>query len=175
MGNVRPPKKVQLVMGLISADTGLFDRTKKYLEKMFGPIDFESAVMDFDHTEYYREEFGIGLKRIFFGFRKIFSLDNLYTVKIKTNMLERRFLQNGKRAVNIDPGCLDMSKLVLFSTKDYSHRIYAGKGIYAEVTLFYKDKRFNAWPWTYPDYKTESYIKIFDSIRELYRKKIGLV
>ena len=83
----------------------------------------------------------------------------------------KRYAAKGKRSVNIDPGYLDLAKVVLFSTKDYSHRIYLDKGIYAEVTLFYKDNRFNPWPWTYPDYRTSEYLGIFKSIREIYKRQ----
>jgi Domain of unknown function (DUF4416) len=114
---------------------------------------------------------GNNLKRKFLSFQKLFDLKDIYKVKLKTNMLERRLLKLGRRSVNIDPGYLDLAKLVLFSTKDYTHRIYLNKGIFAEATLFYKDKRFNAWPWTYPDYRSEAYIDIFNSIRELYCKR----
>jgi hypothetical protein len=75
------------------------------------------------------------------------------------------------RSVNIDPGYLDLAKLVLFSTKDYTHRIHVGKGIFAEVTLYFQDDSFNAWPWTYPDYKTKEYIGIFNTIRGIYKSK----
>lgn len=175
MGSIRPVKRVQLITGLISGDVALFGKAKRCLERICGPADFESGILDFTHTDYYAEEFGSNLKRMFLGFKKLFSLDKLYTIKLKTNSLEKKFSKSGNRTINIDPGYLDISKLVLFSTKDYSHRIYTGKGIYAEVTLFYKNKRFNPWPWTYPDFKTEEYLNIFDSIRELYREKTGSV
>ena len=76
------------------------------------------------------------------------------------------------RIINIDPGYLDLSKLILASTKDYKHRIYLTKGIYAEVTLFYQDKTFCPWEWTYPDYKTGEYIEIFNRIRQIYAEQI---
>src|SRR4030042_760131 len=50
---------------------------------------------------------------------------------------------------------IGLAKVVLASTKDYKHRIYLDKGIYAEITLFYQDKTFNPWEWTYPDYRTD--------------------
>ena len=91
---------------------------------------------------------------------------------IKKNKIEAKNSFSGKRVINIDPGYLDLSKLVLFSTKDYTHRIHVGSGIFAEVTLFYKDKNFTAWPWTYPDYKTKDYLSIFNTMRDIYKKDI---
>lgn len=168
----RKPKKVKMIVGLISGDEALFAETKKLLEKILGKVDYESPAMGFAHTEYYENEMGCGLKRKFFSFERLCGLKSIYDLKLKTNNLEQKFLEGGRRKVNIDPGYLDLGKLVLFSTKDYSHRIYLDKGIFAEVTLYYKDKSFNPWPWTYPDYKTRPYIDIFNSIREKYKNDL---
>ena len=173
MGKARPPEKVKLIAALISNDTVLFDKIKSILEKRFlNKVDFESPVLDFTHTDYYNDEMGLGLKRKFLSFKKTAPLKNIEKVKLLTNEIEGLNSFAGKRRINIDPGYLDLSKLVLFSTKDYSHRIHVGNGIFAEVTLFYKDKNFTAWPWTYPDYKTEAYISIFNTIRDIYKKDI---
>ncbi len=175
IGKVRKKReKVKLIAGLISNDAGLFDKIKLILEKKFhNTVDFESPLLDFIHTDYYNEEMGFNLKRKFLSFKRKVPLENIEKVKLLAKAVENRTSINGKRTINIDPGYLDLSKLVLFSTKDYSHRIYISKGIFAEVTLYYKDKKFNPWPWTYPDYKTKEYISVFDSIRELYKKQIS--
>ena len=171
MGCVSRPHKVNLIVGLLSSDAAILSQVKKHLERSYGPTDFESPVMDFTHTEYYKAEMGEGLKRQFLSFKKMLDLSGIYAVKLKTNKLESRFLSGGNRTVNIDPGYLDDSKVVLFSTKDYTHRIYLDKGIHAEVTLFYKDRSYRPWPWTYPDYKTDAYIDILNRIRQNYRTK----
>ncbi|MDP2912604.1 MAG: DUF4416 family protein [Candidatus Omnitrophota bacterium] len=164
--------RAKLVVGLLSADAALFSKLKKILERMFGNSDFESDISEFPYTDYYREEMGENLKRRFLSFDKLFRINGLHKIKLKTNGLEKRFSKNGKRAINIDPGYLNLSKLVLFSTKDYSHRIYLNNGILAEVTLYYKNNTFNPWPWTYPDYKSDTYIGIFNSIRSRYKNQI---
>ena len=170
MGTPEDPHKVRLIVGLLSNNVEIIKKAEAMLARAFGRIDFESAILDFTHSGYYAKEMGDNLKRKFLSCQKLFDLKDIYKVKLKTNALERKFLKTGKRSINIDPGYIDLAKLVLFSTKDYIHRIYLNKGIFAEVTLFYKAKRFNAWPWTYPDYKSEAYIDIFNSIRELYSK-----
>ena len=76
------------------------------------------------------------------------------------------------RSINLDPGYISGSKLVLATCKNYSHRIYLDKGIYAEVTLHFQDATFKPWPWTYPDYKSEGYIQSFNKIREIYLKQL---
>ena len=57
---------------------------------------------------------------------------------------------------------------VLSTGKGYAHRPYLGKGVYADLTLIYKDKRFNELEWTYPDYKTETIQDILKKIRKIY-------
>jgi len=171
MRTIKHPDKVKLTVGLLSGNTALFQKVKKRLEGIYGAVDLESGILDFGHTDYYREEMGAGLKRIFYSFKKPIGPADIYKVKLRTNLIEKRFLVNGKRAVNIDPGYLDLSKLVLLSTKDYTHRIYLNEGIYAEATLFYKDGTYSPWPWTYPDYKTAAYINFFNSVRAIYKKE----
>jgi hypothetical protein len=67
---------------------------------------------------------------------------------------------------------VDLAKLVLASTKDHGHRVYLGQGIYAEVTLQYRGGRFQPWPWTYPDYASEEYCRLFGEIRALYHAQL---
>jgi len=162
-------QRVKLIAGLLYSDPEIFMEARRALSRLFGKIDFESGEMDFTHTDYYEEEMGASLNRKFLSFDRLLGPESIYRVKIGTNALERRFSRHGRRRVNIDPGYLDLSKVVLFSTKDYSHRIHLAKGIFAEVTLFYKNKRYNAWPWTYPDYASEGYINIFNAIRDIYK------
>lgn len=172
MGALRSHDKVNIIVGLLARDVSIFKKIERKLDRAYGRIDFESGILDFTHTEYYKEEMGKGLKRKFLSFEKLVSPKDICSVKIRTNRLEKEFLSGGKRTVNIDPGYLTLSKLILFSTKDYTHRIYLDRGIFAEVTLFYKDRKYNPWPWTYPDYQSKAYLDIFESIRELYKNKI---
>ena len=74
-------------------------------------------------------------------------------------------MDSQNRRVNIDPGYITPAKLVLATTKDYSHRIYLGKGIYAEVTLIYSQKKYRILDWTYPDFRQEKYLAYFEEIR----------
>lgn len=169
MGMIRKPHKVKLVVAMLSNDEAAMEKCGLLLKRLFGRTDLESPLLDFSHTDYYREEMGGHLKRKILSFERTVGLKDICAVKLKTDRIEKRFSRSGKRLVNIDPGYVDLAKLVLFSTKDYSHRIYLGRGIYAEVTLHYRGGTFNAWPWTYPDYKSAEYVAIFNSIRELYK------
>jgi hypothetical protein len=57
----------------------------------------------------------------------------------------------------------------LASTKDHAHRIYLNDGIYAEVTLAYRRGGWQAFPWTYPDYRRHDFQEFFTRCRESLR------
>ena len=172
MGKTRIPQPVKLVVGFIFRDDPVFLKAKKLLQRRFGALDFESAPFAFMHTGYYAEEFGSNLMRRFISFKKLIPPQDLAKIKIMTNKIEGALTRNGRRLINIDPGYLDAAKLVLASTKDYRHRIYLDRGIYAEITIFYQAKSFRAWEWTYPDYRSQEYIEIFNCLRGLYVSRI---
>ena len=167
---IHPP--VKLIVGFIFKEEVILEKTKSILKRYFGPIDFTSQILSFSHTRYYEAEFGQDLKRQFISFKRLILPQKLARIKIITNRIEKKLSYYNKRLINIDPGYLSLSKLVLASTKDYKHRIYLNHGMYAEVTLFYQNKTFQAWEWTYPDYKTQEYISIFNKIREIYQAQI---
>jgi hypothetical protein len=134
----------------------------------FGAVDFESAPRPFDRTDYYEKEMGSGLSRVWISFRRLVHPEELANAKAVTNRLEMRFSgPGGKRTVNLDPGLLDESKLILASTKNHAHRIYLSHGIYAEVTMVYRDGAWRDLPWTYPDYRDNRHV--FDEIRGILR------
>jgi len=162
----------KLIIGFIFKEEAALNKAKSILQKRFGKIDFESQTLAFNHTTYYEKEFGKDLKRRFIAFKKLISPSDLPEIKIYTNKVEKKLSSGSSRLINIDPGYLDLAKLVLASTKDYKHRIYLGKGIYLEVTLFYENKSYRPWEWTYPDYKSAEYIAIFNQIRDIYARQI---
>ncbi len=171
MGKIAPDKPVKLIAGFIFKDKQVFNKAKSALIRHFGKVDFESRPIPFTLTDYYREEFGDGLLKVFISFHKLILPQQIAKIKIFTNNIERKLSLAGRRLVNIDPGYLDLAKLVLASTKDYAHRIYLDKGIYGEITLSYQGKSFQGWQWTYPDFRTSEYIDIFNQIRELYAEQ----
>ncbi len=69
------------------------------------------------------------------------------------------------RPVNLDPGIIEPSKLVLATTKNYSHRIYIGNKMFAEVTLIYEKGSWQHFDYTYPDYRQPAYHDFFTKVR----------
>ncbi|MGC8825994.1 MAG: DUF4416 family protein, partial [Anaerolineae bacterium] len=135
MGESKTPEPVKLICSIFAGQVKLLDEAQGTLEWIFGPIDFLSDLLPFDHTTYYEPEFGPGLMRRILAFERLIDPGALADIKRTTNQLELRWEVNGRRQVNIDPGYVCLGKLVLASTKDHSHRIYLRDGIYAEVTL----------------------------------------
>ena len=78
---------------------------------------------------------------------------------------------NGNRKINLDPGLLSLSSLILATTKNNVHRIPLQKGIYGEVTLMYVNREYQTLPWTYADYRTPAFHEIFKEMRTLLKKK----
>ena len=160
-----------LFVGIFGRDTSFFETVARIMRRKFGHIHSRSELFDFTHTDYYMEEMGENLKKMFFVFEKPIYPGQLADIKRYTGKLEAKFSQKEegltRRRVNLDPGYLSLNKVVLASTKDYSHRLYLGKGIYGEVTLFFKNKTFTPFPWTYPDYKTPGYVNFFNEMRKI--------
>lgn len=171
MAAIRPPKPVKLFVAMLSSDRDLLKRARQLLGPLFGKVEAASDFWPFEHTNYYEHELGEGVERQFLSFADSIYPDALADIKRQTNELERRIASDlalplGSRPVNLDPGYLALSKIVLATTKDYNHRIYLQNGIYAEVTLTFKAGRWAPWPWTYPDYASGVYNDFFQAMRE---------
>jgi len=132
----------------------------------FGPVADRSADIPFDFTDYYRAEFGDNLARRWLGFHLPCSPVLLASAKLATGVIERECGRDGRRRVNLDPGLLTFHNLVLASTKDHAHRIYLRDGIFAELTLLYRDGGWEPLPWTYPDYRTEACLEFLGRCRK---------
>jgi hypothetical protein len=99
----------------------------------------------------------------------------LVELKLATNDWEAEYAgrkeHSEPRPLNLDPGYLTPAKLVLASTKDHAHRIYLSRGIHAEVTLSYKDRRWQHRDWTFADYRRADYQQFFTECREYLRRR----
>jgi hypothetical protein len=177
MGHAVLPPPVKLIVGLIVADAAIVAAVRPRLEATYGKIDLETAAMPFVATHYYEREMGPNLHKILWSFETLMPPDALAAVKQTTNAVERAFaVQDGsawRRRVNLDPGYVDLAKLVLATTKDRQHRLYLGQGIYGEVTLRFTGGRFVPWAWTYPDYRTPEYLSFFAAVRRRYRQQLA--
>lgn len=156
----------KLFFGLLGKPLDI-EKIYDVIESEFGKIDAKTNIIPFTFTEYYTREMGQDLYRQWISIDTIFEENLLREIKKKTIKIENRFRISGKRIINIDPGGVLLSRVVLSTTKNYAHRIYLGEDIFMEVTLIYKGKSFQPLPWTYPDYKTEVAIQFFNEVRKI--------
>jgi hypothetical protein len=171
MAQVIPVQPVQLLVGVIFADPEVLELLTVDLRKAFGAIEMTSPVYEFDITGYYADEMGGGLKRIFFSFVDLISPESLVRVKTDATSIEDAHARDGHRRVNIDPGYMDFYKLVLASYKYLGQKIYLGKGVYADPTLYY-DKGWKPYDWGFPDFKSGKYDRFLTEVRTSYKGKI---
>ncbi|MEO0093469.1 MAG: DUF4416 family protein [candidate division WOR-3 bacterium] len=174
MAAIKFPPPAALIIGVITKSLEIMPAVEALLKKTFGPIEHKSPVIDFDFTDYYEVEMGKNLLRLWLSFADLVAPDQLLEIKLKTIEIEEQFKNPpavGNRMVNLDPGILTLCNLTLATTKNYYHRIYLGKGIYAEVTLVYRHKNFEPLAWTYPDYRTPCAFEFLKKVRNTLLKK----
>jgi|MTBAKSStandDraft_2_1061841.scaffolds.fasta_scaffold01210_11 hypothetical protein len=173
MGEAKIPRGALLFCGLLYATEEMFDTARVALENLFGPVLREARGFPFTVTDYYQDELGSEVYKGFLFFERFISMDSITHIKRETNKLEKALsLPGEKRSVNLDPGYLDLSKIVLATTKDRAHRLYLKDGIYGEVEYTYRKDSYEPCPWAYPDYEQEGYISLFNEMRSHYHKRL---
>ena len=173
MGELRVPVLAKLFIGMISSDSVLFDSMIEKLCLLYGPVDRISDDVAFDRTEYYYDEMGRTLLKRFVSFDQLIDQDAIIEIKHTTNALEQNELNEQKgRLINLDPGYVTAAKVMLATTKDYSHRLYLGRQIFGEITLSFKGGHALGHPWTYPDYLKKEYTDFFEKVRVHYMRQI---
>jgi len=170
MGEPTLPSSALLLLAAFSRHEPALDWARGRAIEAFGPVALESPAFEFDQTDYYRPTMGPGLRKVFFAFAGLVDPARLLDIKLQTNDWERHYAAEAnhaeERPLNLDPGYLTLGKLVLASTKDFCHRIYLGRGIYAEVTLFFRHGRWEHHRWTFADYRRGDYQRFFSECRD---------
>jgi Domain of unknown function (DUF4416) len=170
MGQIHAPEPVLLIIAATSRHDAALEWGRKKCVESFGSIRSLSPAFDFTETEYYAATMGPGLKKQFFAFEQLIDPAALASIKRHSNHSEAEYAAVGRHAeprpLNLDPGYITSAKLVLASTKDHAHRIYLHEGIFAEVTLSYRQRQWQPLEWTYPDYRRDDYQRFFTECRE---------
>lgn len=176
MAQIRPTLPVKLFVGILTSLQEMVPEVEERLKEFYGAVDSRAGPYLFDSTRYYDADMGSPIYRYFLSFADLIDPAAIARVKIRTNELESVFASLRpvpRRPVNLDPGYLEQSKIVLASAKNYFHRILISEGIYAEVTLHFERGRWRSLPWTFPDYKQVSYHAYFTSLRDIYRSQLA--
>ena len=181
MGTIRTVKPVLLLIAAFGATSEALELGKARAVERFGKIAKESAPYRFDSfTQYYAKEMGDALPKSFWVFENLIQPDELASIKRETNDWEAEIgaslFAAGKaptpRPLNLDPGYIELGKLILASTKDHAHRIYLRDGIFAETTLMYAQKEWRALPWSYADYQDPTNQAFFSECREYLKTRL---
>lgn len=169
MGQIKnyPPVKYFAAIAFTAQD--LLEEIKVLLQELISIIDSTSPVFPFSQfTSYYEVEMGKDLSKIIISFQELKPAELLPDIKIATNQLESRYLKKTGRQINIDPGYVCAAKMILATTKDYDHRIYLNRGIFADLHYRFQQGKFRMNDWTYPDYQQPLIIAFFTAMRERY-------
>ena len=170
MRELRRPAPAYFFVAMLGQENHLLSRAKDALTAFFGPVEYESDANPFFYTDYYEKELGKDLMRQFLFFSQTRDPYEIVKAKIFTMQIEGSMGrgEGGRmvRQVNIDPGYLTQAKIVLASSKDFSHRIYLGRGVFAEVTLSFAEGSYRPHSYTFPEYSDEKNIALFNRMRE---------
>ncbi len=175
MAEARAFLPVKLICGIIYKLDSVFCKAQSKLISNFGSLDSVSEPYTFSFTDYYIQQMGEPLLRRFVSFERIFSPEILSTAKQKTNALEeeiRAETRSLNREVNLDPGCLSGSSLIMATAKDFAHRVPLSDGIYAHLELLFTKSGIRTLDWTYPDFRDNLYHDWLLQIRSQYLEQL---
>lgn len=176
MGSVHAPSPVLLLVAAFSRHEAALDWGRQRVADAWGPIGLASPAFAFQETAYYEPSMGAGIRKCFWACQEPIDPARLAELKLEANRWEEEYARLGRheepRPLNLDPGYITPAKLVLASTKDHAHRVYLQQGIYAEVTLYYKHRAWQARDWTFPDYRRADYQAFFNECRDYLRRRL---
>ena len=158
------------LLGVLFQNKQDYRALKQHIEKSGFEAELESEEMKFNLTDYYEKEMGSELRRIFVSLKGVYSLDESISFKHKTIEWESKWRVSGLRTLNIDPGYLDLHKLILLSGKEGPQKIYLGQSVWADLCLLRKSGRFEILPWTFPDLRDGFYHPFFEKVRLFFKK-----
>ena len=175
MAEARAFLPVKLICGIIFRFDSVFCKAQSQLVSNFGPLDSVSEPFAFSFTDYYLLQMGEPLLRRFISFERICSPEILSAAKLRTNALEeeiRSEMGSSYREVNLDPGCLSGSALIMATAKDFAHRVPLRDGIYAHLELLFGRSGIRTLDWTYPDFRVNLYHDWLLKIRSRYLEQL---
>ena len=144
----------------------------KGIQRGIGKIDSRSEAYPFDFTDYYKPEMGSPLFRVFLSLAHIGPANRIIEIKKACLKLEAQFSEGDCRKINLDPGYIDLYKLVLVSEKYMGHKIYIGEGICADMVLLLGKKKVSPFRWTFPDFKSGRYDTYILTLRQNYLSQL---
>jgi hypothetical protein len=177
MGAPTPHAPALRVVAVITRHEAALTWAIEMLTVAWGPVALQSPTFAFEETRYYESTMGPHLGKTFLAFERLADAAELIDWKLDCNAWEDNYARLGRheepRPLNLDPGYITPAKLVLASTKDHAHRVYLGRGIYAEITLAYRDGGWRHHEFTFPDYRRADFQQFFSDCRKFLRSRAG--
>jgi hypothetical protein len=175
LGELKPYHKAVRFIAVFSRHQSHLDWLWERVRQVWGELLSISTPFAFAESEYYRPTMGEQLLKQFAVLDRSYDPAMLASDKLLTNRWEEEVKLalpvDEPRPLNIDPGYMTLTKLVLASTKNREHRVYLRDSVYAEVTLGFRDQKWQPMPWTYPDYQRDDFLEYFLEARRVLMTK----
>lgn len=165
MANLKNASKVKLIIGLMYSDEQICKQTIEKLKQQYGEFQ-QGPTINFDFTEYYQEETGKDLKKMYLAFTNLINREHLPEIKLSTNKIEQLLSINGKRRINIDPGYMTQHQVVLASVKEHPNRIFLSNNIYGQIVLVFCRNEWTAVEKTFADYQQKEVKEFLLTVRK---------
>lgn len=171
---------------LVTPTQGLYFGSALFNEEFISYEDIKNIWLDrfgesveFHHSffpmkDYYSKQMGEAskLNRIVFTSVRSEEREALVAHKIWADQLEKeKALGLSLRPLNLDIGLLTLENVTLATGKGFAHRVYLGRGVYADLNLQFENKTMKALPWAYPDYSHPDFIVFFNWMRGFLHRK----
>lgn len=166
------PEPVKYFVAILWSDSTAVAEAYARLTERWGAIDLEGPDRRFDLTDYYEADMGSNLARRLVSFHDLRAPDELAQAKLDCIAIEGQLAGPRGRRVNLDIGYLDHNKIVLASIKAAGQKIYLAHGVYADLVARYAHRRYEPFPWTFPDFKDGRYDEELVVLRERWLQQI---
>lgn len=167
-----PAEPVKLLAAVLWREDEALGECLRKVEERWGALDYRGLGHPFEITSYYEKEMGKGLTRGLLSFPNLIAPESLVEAKLHALEIEDALRGPCGRRVNLDPGYLDLHKLVLASVKYGPMKVHLGRGIYADLVCRYFEGAFRHLEWTFRDFREGTYDADLLAIRSIYRAQL---
>ena len=173
MPALQPPDPVKFFVSVLWREEGALREAVGRMYDRWGDVDYEGPDHPFDLTDYYEKEMGPGLQKRFRSFLRLAPPESLVEWKQAATEIEQALRGPAGRRVNIDPGYMDIHKVVLASLKYGPPKVHLGQGVYADLVCRYSRGKFHPFEWTFQDYRERRYEKELLEMRARYKAQLA--
>lgn len=155
----------RLFFGIMFSDRGMLNNAVRDLTGLYGAATDESQEYGFDRfTSYYEKEMGKGLLKKLIVFNSRIGDSDLARIKNEAARIENAYSVRGRRKVNIDPGYISESKVVLASLKGRDFKKSLGNGVYAHEIFRAEKGILKPYFHTFKDYLEKDIISFLQGL-----------